>query len=373
MKYILNYVSGHLKELIQQSTSKTHFFDRQLSYISYEYASVAPYIDWNLSIGCVIDKNGEVIKDSECYEWKENDLYYTAGHPICEHKTVIFLGFLVTVFGHAFTDNLRKIWFLNTDSCKELIDNGAELVYTTSWNLPLPTWMVEAFSLTGIDISKARMISTLTKFDTVVIPDNCIMASEKDRLFGKEYVRIIDHIKKKCSPDELNNFERVYFTRTRLKHNRDIGEKRLAKAFRKAGYTIVAPEELPLVAQIRIMQSCSFFASTEGSISHLTIFCKPGTNVTLINKAEYANSHQVMINEFADLNVTYVDAQHSSLTNSRFPWWGPFYLYPSKYFKAFFNIQHCYWPFFLRMDYWYYLLIHSRMIKMIKAIVYKIL
>ena len=128
------------------------------------------YVDWEKSIGCVLDNNGKVIKDSECYEWKENDCFYDISDTTTENKTVIYLGFLVTVFGHAFTDNLRKVWFLKSNACQQLFSDGAELVYTTSWNLLLPDYIVEAFSLAGIDITKARLISHLTKFDTVIVP-----------------------------------------------------------------------------------------------------------------------------------------------------------------------------------------------------------
>lgn len=39
---------------------------------------------------------------------------------------------------------------------------------------------------------------------------------------------------------------------------------------------IIYPERLPLVVQIGIMQQCRYLASTEGSIAHLSLFCKPG-------------------------------------------------------------------------------------------------
>ncbi len=373
MNYNLDYVSDHLRELVYQSNAKTHKFDSSLSYISYENAFIAPYVDWNLSIGCVLDKNGKVIKDSECYEWKENDYCYDISDAIVEHRSVIFLGFLVTVFGHAFTDNLRKAWFLKLDICKQLLDNGAEIVYTTSGNRQLPDWMVYAFSLAGIDISRARIINRLTVFDTVIVPDNSIFAIGSTRLYGMEYVGIINSIKQKCYQDEdLPGYEKVYFSRLKLKHSRDVGERSIIKYFKRVGYMIVAPERLPLLDQIRIMHYCSFFASTEGSVAHLTLFCRPGTNVVLINKAEYINPHQVMINEFANLSVTYIDAHYSSLANRHYPWWGPFYLYPSRFLKRFFGGKHGCLP-FLRVDYWYYLLIYNNLTNKLKPIVYKII
>ena len=207
----------------------------------------------------------------------------------------------------------------------------------------------------------------------MIVPDNCIKPSDSDRLYGIEYVKLIESIKLKCfSNCDLSGYDKVFFSRGKLKHSRDIGEESIVKFFKKAGYMIIYPERLPLVVQIGIMQQCRFFASTEGSIAHLSLFCKPGTNVILINKADYINSHQVMINEFADLNVTYIEAHHSSLANRRYPWWGPFYLYPSRFMFNFFGktgfIHH-----FFRPDYWYYLLKYNNLNSKAKPIVNRII
>lgn len=114
MNYNLNFISDHLREIVIQSTAISHKSDHSLSFKSFTNAIIAPYVDWEKSIGCVLDNNGKVIKDSDCYEWKENDCFYDISDTTTENKTVIYLGFLVTVFGHAFTDNLRKVFvFLN--------------------------------------------------------------------------------------------------------------------------------------------------------------------------------------------------------------------------------------------------------------------
>ena len=120
------------------------------------------------------------------------------------------------------------------------------------------------------------------------------------------------------------------------------------------GYKIVVPEAYSVIEQIQMVQHCTHFASTEGSVSHLSLFCQPGTDVAIVNKARYLNFHQVLINEFADLNVTYIEANHSSRANPEYPWWGPFYLYINRYMEGFVHHPILHLPYWLKFSYWEY-------------------
>lgn len=341
--------------MIEPATRTSHSFAEPLSFRVFKNAFVAPYYEWNHSIGGVIDEIGNVVKDSECTEWKENAGYYQLANAEIEHKRVVFLGFLLTGFGHSYTDNLRKLWFLNTKEYDSLAERGIELVYTTSWNRSIPQAVLDVFFLAGIDISSARHITHLTHFDEVIVPDNCFKASAYGRLFCHEYVGLINHIKSSI-PDPVFSVPKIYFTRTSFtsRTNKERGEKEIERVFEKLGYKIVAPEDYSVVEQIQMIRGCSHFAATDGSVAHLSLFCKPNTDVVIINKANYLNFHQVMINEFADLNVTYIEAHHSSMANNDYPWWGPFYLCVNHYLEHFVQHPILHLPYWARYSYWEY-------------------
>ncbi len=367
--YNFDYISNSFRGVLESASNQSHRFDTPLSYSVYRNAYVAPYVHWNKSVGVVLDEVGNVVKDSSCYEWKESNAYYDFSASVIEPDIVIYLGFLVNVFGHAFTDNLRKVWFLDTEECKKIIRNGGKIVYTTQNNEPLPGFIIEAFLLSGIEIEKAKLVDHLTQFDTVIIPQSSIISSKYGRLYNTEYEQLINKIKRSIPNQEYgDSIKKLYFTRTQLKKSRDIGENSLERAFRRLGYTIVAPEHHSIITQIQMINHCSHFAATEGSISHLSLFCKPGTDVVLINKANYLNYHQVMINEFANLNVTYIESHHSSFANKVFPWWGPFYLYPTRFFIRYLG-HGIYVPYWFRYDYWLYFLRYNKISKIIKRIV----
>lgn len=355
MVYDFSFVSPQLRSIIEPATLHSHKTDRTLGYRVFRNAIVAPYFEWDKSIGCVIDESGKAVKDSECHEWKENACYYPLGNHCCEHKKAIFIGFILTVFGHSFTDNFRKLWFLNTSECAFLLNGGAELVYTTSWNHSLPATAVEICELAGYDITKARHIKEITQFDEVYIPDNSFIASDFGRLYSDAYVDAINRIKNNVPSGKVWG-DKIYFSRSKFNSasKREFGEKAIERVFKKEGYTIIYPEDYSIIEQIQMVRQCRSFSSTEGSVAHLSLFCKPGTHVTIINKANYLNCHQVTINEFASLNVTYIEAHHSVKADHAHPWWGPFYLCVNRHLERFVGHRVLHMPYWLLPSYWAY-------------------
>ena len=350
-----DYISPKLRSILEPATLQPHYFQKELGYRVYKNAYVAPYFHWVKSIGCVIDERGNVVKDSECLEWKENERYYQLEKSVVEHKKAVFLGFLLTIFGHSYTDNLRKLWFLETNTYKTLLSEGASLVYTTNGNCPLPEPVVEILKLSGFDITQAYHIKELTQFDEIYIPDNCFIASDYGRLYCDEYIEAINRIKNSI-PNGMAWGEKIYFSRVKYSKDRkkEYGEKAIESVFRKLGYTIVYPEEFSVIEQIQMLKQCKLFAATEGSVAHLSLFCPPKTKVVIINKAVYLNFHQVMINEYADLDVTYIEAHHSIKAHREYPWWGPFYLFINRNLERYVGHPIPHLPYWALPSYWEY-------------------
>lgn len=356
MTYHFQYISEDLRKMIEPAASRSHRFDGKLDVRVQSDAFVAPYVDWERSIGCVLDKNGEAVKDSECLEWKEDGTYYTPGQGRRENKDAIFLGFILTVFGHSFTDDLRKLWFVKTPLFKSLVAKGVDVVYTTSWNLPIPEAVKEIILLSGYDISKARHISELTHYNNIYIPDNCCKATPWGRVYSQEYKQLIHQILGSMRGIRVSSPEKLYFTRSKFSagNKKEYGERAIERVFSRLGFTIVSPEDYSVEEQIQMVGSCRSFAATEGSVAHLSLFCRPGTEVFIINKVNYLNFHQVMINEFADLDVTYIEAHHSSKADPRHPWWGPFYLYITRHLEHFAGHRILHLPYWMCPSYWAY-------------------
>lgn len=61
-------------------------------------------------------------------------------------------------------------------------------------------------------------------------------------------------------------------------------EDELEKLFASKGFSIVYPEKMGFIEQIRLVNSCQWIAGLEGSAMHLNAFMKEGGNVITINK-----------------------------------------------------------------------------------------
>lgn len=59
------------------------------------------------------------------------------------------------------------------------------------------------------------------------------------------------------------------------------------------------------------MLNADSVVATEGSISHNVIFCRSQTDVVILWKSNYVNGYSLVINECKNLNVTYIDANHT--------------------------------------------------------------
>lgn len=297
-----------------------------------------------------------------------NELQYTTDYlvkdsPLYCNQAVIFIGLLHNIWGHCLTDSLKKIWVLQTEECKRLIEEGAKVVYLEPKGEPLKPHAIRLLQMAGVDVSSIEPIRHDTRFRTIYFPENslvCQNSSNKNEWifsYTPEFANTINIIKSRIPQDNEPVNLKLYFSRTRIANSsREMGEKSLERVFRKLGYAIVYPEKLSLDEQFRLLTHCSDFVSTEGSISHSVVFCRPGTRVTILKKSDYTNGYQSVLNEIAHLDVTYVKA-HNTLVNSLWcnnPMYGPFYMCITPELEQFIGHKLFHLPLWMRPSWWWY-------------------
>lgn len=319
---------------------------------TYNNAVVLPYKNSDQHLGGVVTEDGNFLDNTSLYEERKVGPYeFESSEVLYENKTVIYLGLLLSVYGHAITDNLKKIWvFQNKDIVYD------EIVYIANWAQgSIPSYIIRLFNLSGLDITKCKQISTVTKFKAVIVPANSFVHHNKEKYYYEIFNDVIHTIQKNISCKQSFG-EKLYFARTGIKQSwhRDWGEKSIERVFRSLGYQIIRPETLSIDQQISAMLHCTHFASTEGSVAHNSIFCKPGTMVILIKKCNIFNPWQLAINDMSRLNVTYVDAHKSIKTNRQFPMVGPFYMCITKELEQFSGRRFLHLPLWLSPSWYMY-------------------
>lgn len=281
----------------------------------------------------------------------------------------IYLGWIHHTWGHAFTDGLKHLWFLRSDACKAYLNEGARLLYVSSINELPPRNIVAFFASLGIRLEDVLLITKPTTIQSLIVPEECIFGDNETKCYTDDYKKLIDGIKSKVVLS-APIMDKVYFSRTRVKDSlrRDHGEQVVERAFKKKGYKIIYPETLSFAEQLSILSQCSFFAATEGSVSHNAIFCRPGTEVAIIRKCDFVNQYQLVVNEVADLNVHYIDSHKSVNLLDDMKYRGPFFLYLSDNLRKYLGevgwIWH--WPYWLMPSWWYQRNFNRRIVRKIE-------
>ncbi len=294
------------------------------------------------SLGGVCREDGSFIESSAFHEELYDGSYgYREEDVVHKASVAVFLGTWHKLYGHRFTDNIKKLWFLFTpeyqELCREYADRGGvDLIYNYMWGGKADESMDVVLATLGLDVRGMSTVCRVTEYDRLYIPDNSFIQKGGLKYYTPEYADMIERICRYCNQHTgLVEFPRnIYLSRSRFPNPKDFGDEiSVERAFAAHGYDVVYPEDHSFVDQVAMMQHCDRLASTEGSISHNSVFCRKGTDVVILRKTGWINPWQGVINVMKELNVTYIRAHHS--LPSRISWEGPFFVWKTRYVMDF--------------------------------------
>lgn len=359
-KFNYDYVSPKFRDKAKLYSEKICLIDKQMKATCYKNALVLPYK--GNQKGAVISE--DLIEVSTDFPKKVNLSDYDTTNIIRGKKAILLGSFWIYVWGHCFTDHFNKLWFAFTEECKKLQEEGAELIIL-SCKPQIPQYFKTLIELTGINWESIKIITIPTQYEELYVPDNCYFqqSGEWNRFYTKEYVALLERMKANIrkQADEARDFpqyDKIYLTRTQGSFGtfRDLGEKIVENVFRKEGYTIVAPEKLTVPQQLWLMMNVKNLVATDGSICHASTFCEPNTKITVLMKADFLVENQIVSDQIADLDVTYVNVHHSFFAGKKDPWHGPFLLCITSHLEKYIGHKIPHIPFFLRKDFFLYCL-----------------
>lgn len=325
---------------------------------TYEYATIVPRkIQY---VGGVYDKQGILAEASIDY----NYLYQEAEPSLkwkCEKDVddvVIYMGCVDDNWGFLFVECINRLWaILKAPKRYKIAYVGGDEVEGTFGGhtkrfLELCSWL-------GIEGCQFIHINKITRFKEVIVPEKSFFHIEiptygkrtplkyaeyiNQTLFGKpcyywtkEYDSICRAISNNCHLD-LPAYDKIYFSRTQLKQNKEIGEKPIEEIFLQNGYKVLYPEQLSISEQIWYIKNCKIFASIEGTLAHNVIFASDKLEKQIIlRKQSEIIPRQVLLNQVVGVPIIYVDAYKEPFPH--FPWShskGPFWITINDRFLAF--------------------------------------
>lgn len=258
-----------------------------------------------------------------------------------EKNEVIYLGAVNPCWGHYITDGISKLWCVDSPEFLGLVERGVPVVFVSEWmcvDRMGGAWrhLVDLLGGASIDIVP---LTAITKFKKIYIPTNSIQHSANGRFYTESFTKLVCKLKDAALNGAVFSkvYDKIYLSRTKLSNggHTEFGEKQLENAFKRVGYHVVYPEQLTFEEQVWLLHHAKSVVGTMGSISHNFMFCQPGTEVIILRKAWYTNDFQYVINQVANLNVTYIDCNLSVFIDENTNG-GPFFLYINENVQRFF-------------------------------------
>ena len=148
-----------------------------LSFSSIESGCILPYKETQKvgkTNGGVVDNEGRYIDNSGLHEGHGCGYDFAKEDVVRIQKSAIYLGMWFPIWGHCLTDNIKKLWFLQTEQAKALQQEGCDLVYIVMMNnkYTLTQSFIDLLGSLGIKIQDLKEIKEVTQYEKIYIPDD---------------------------------------------------------------------------------------------------------------------------------------------------------------------------------------------------------
>lgn len=292
-------------------------------------------------LGGVVNEAGEFIEESgaEFPERFGGAYDYIADEEDILEEDVLYIGHVRTHWGHFLVDCSLRMWYLfeNNVHCKVAYCGS---LYEGS---TLPENIITFFSLLGVKQEQLLDIRVPTRIRCIFIPQ---IAMNIEHLYTVKFRDMFRGISNKICADLYETSEKLYYTRTQLGNEKEIGEKFIEEIFGKNGYRIISPERESLEQQIALMKSCKQFVSIEGTVAHNIVFAGKQTTQIILRKHTYMNVRQPLLNQCMDVKAIYINIGYRPF-GKYFPpdfYDGIFWLRATKELRRYCKENHMYFP-----------------------------
>lgn len=290
--------------------------------------------------GGVLDYEGNLVKESVIYDLINTDdqkqflafgYAYDAPHIKVDNRKVIYLGLAHQHWGHFLIDIVQRLWFINEN--REEIESGRYKDYLFAFAgfgngvTEFRGNFVEFFRLFGLDTRRIIIVEEPTQFSEIVIPDIAIYPGQYiHTIFKAVFNRVVESAMVEATKKSLPTYKRIYFSRTHLRDNKEMGEEHIQSALEHCGYEVLYPEELSLTEQIWYWQTADEIACVNGSITHNCVFAKPELKLYVFNKMSRVVGYQFTMDAIWGNTPVYISAYREPFKDfpisvSRGPFW----------------------------------------------------
>lgn len=297
--------------------AKQYVIHKKLNITSLKDAYVLPvkfYRESGLGYakGGVVDADGHYVRASARFrDFKETKAscslvgsyeFSKKNVPVIE-EPCIYCGEYIDHYGHFLCESMTRLWYVVKHYRK-----GIKLIFISEIPREIKGNYKQIFELLGIDLKDVLIISNVVQCRHLVVPDLssvfCCWATPE---FFLPFQKIAQSVTK------VEKHPKIYLSRMHYKSRYMIGEEAIEKLFRQNGFFVLYPEELSLSQLIGYLKGAKVVAGLSGTALHNIVFANPKTHLIVLNRSNRANPAQEMINQMADIDVSYVDVHFNYL------------------------------------------------------------
>lgn len=250
-----------------------------------------------------------------------------------ENKTVIYGGVFFDHFGVMLLQSLLRLWWIVENE-----NNDYDVAFLCEPDSKKSENFCKEIAKL-LKIKKYEIIKEPTQFSEVIVPDQAMITHDKiSEKFFWPFNKIKNNLMEKY-PEKTP--EKIYFSRSkfpRISGKPDsINEEYFEDFYRRRGFEIFYPEQLPLEQQIRLVSGAKEYVSTYGTLAHFgPLFLDSGAKQIMLSRAPSIDRWVSM--QFSLLKLKKLDWYYIRGTKNPYLTYhdgGVFFYYPTKQFISF--------------------------------------
>lgn len=229
------------------------------------------------------------------YEVADDDLEF-------RDESVIFGGVLMRHFGHMLCDGTTRLWYPATHP-----EDRRKVVFVMYPREKEPYF--DILELAGISRDRVEIILKPTRFAEMTIPGETVH-SLGECGYKEEWRGLLSRMRQNVEPSP---YKKIYYTRTKFEGSGCVGEEYFEDFYSSNGFMVVSPETLPFREQVALMAGADEVVTTMGTTAIQSIFTKPGTRFTVLNRSKTVVKSVILSLHVAQSRATFVDVYKSFL------------------------------------------------------------
>lgn len=188
------------------------------------------------------------------------------------------------VYGHVLLEALPRLWALRR----------AGIAVSVATSVPVSGAYAPLFRRLGVDIDSVTAIDRPIHGKMILFPD---LPMRRRSWIHPAAWEVFHALAGLGDRSDVGTPERIYLSRSRVPGRRLVNELAIEALFKRMGFAIIHPQEMPIEAQIRVFSHARCFASAGGSSAHNALFAPQASRVLILSSESWLVNADILLSQ----------------------------------------------------------------------------